>query len=494
MGFLADNAWFVGVLFEVCAACLNNLGLNLQKLTHVKLNERAVRRLLDEHASDLPLTPLPTSPHKEPGTPASVGRRIGGAPAMAPPTLGDTGEDEDAVSVVDSDSPEADEARRREERQREESSQQWKPKPWVTAAADRLLLSSSATAESYVKQPLWLLGFFFQVIGALCDFAALAFAAQSLIAPLGALTLVVNIYLAPFFSGERVSRRDVQSTALIIAGAVVAVAFASHDDEQRTPTEQFAFFTTVRFLIYATFITTTVVFLGSTVRFIDRIRASMAHARVPAVLEAREELKSVLRFLYGAMAGICGAQSILFAKSASTLVRFGFPEMFAHYEFYLIAGGLGLTLYLQIKYLNEALERFDALVIVPIFSSFWVTGGVVGGLVVYEESRHYDVLQSLLFGLGVAIIVAGVYSLSVRRRSSRNERTNSRLNLHRQSLAEGLEAGAAHGVASDPDSDAEPDVRDMATSPLAVEERALAPRKSSSSDADTGDGPQSFAV
>ena len=45
------------------------------------------------------------------------------------------------------------------------------------------------------------------------------------------MTLVANVVIAPIFLKEVVSKRDVLSTMLIVAGCAVAVAFASHSNE-----------------------------------------------------------------------------------------------------------------------------------------------------------------------------------------------------------------------------------------------------------------------
>ena len=47
----------------------------------------------------------------------------------------------------------------------------------------------------------------------------------------GSMTLVANVMIAPVFLKEVVSKRDVLSTLLIVAGCAVAVAFASHSSE-----------------------------------------------------------------------------------------------------------------------------------------------------------------------------------------------------------------------------------------------------------------------
>ena len=54
--------------------------------------------------------------------------------------------------------------------------------------------------------------------------------AESVVAPLGSMTLVANVVIAPCMLKERVTRMDLFATFLIVIGCVLAVAFASHKD------------------------------------------------------------------------------------------------------------------------------------------------------------------------------------------------------------------------------------------------------------------------
>ena len=124
-----DYHWAVGVVLAAAASIISNLGLNFQKLTHIKISD------LDEHAK-----------------------------------------------------------------------------------------------KHYYKNGVWMAGLFMIILGSICDFAALAFGAQSIIAPLGSLTLVANVFFAPCLLGETLTKRDLIATFTIVLGATIAVAFASHKD------------------------------------------------------------------------------------------------------------------------------------------------------------------------------------------------------------------------------------------------------------------------
>jgi hypothetical protein len=60
----------------------------------------------------------------------------------------------------------------------------------------REVLKPLTSQRPYPLQPLWLLGFVAVVLGAIGDFAGLAFAPQSLLIPLGGTSLIANIWFA----------------------------------------------------------------------------------------------------------------------------------------------------------------------------------------------------------------------------------------------------------------------------------------------------------
>lgn len=47
--------------------------------------------------------------------------------------------------------------------------------------------------RKYIRQPLWLLGLLLVTCGSMGDFIALSMAAQSIVAPIGSVTLVTNV-------------------------------------------------------------------------------------------------------------------------------------------------------------------------------------------------------------------------------------------------------------------------------------------------------------
>lgn len=112
-----------------------------------------------------------------------------------------------------------------------------------------------------------------------------------------------------------------------------------------------------------------------------------------------------------------GAQSVLFAKCTALLLRStiaGDGMMFVYWGTYFVLLGLGVTIFLQIRWLNSGLRMFSALMIVPIFQSFWILVSVISGIVFFGE--YSDIFGSpvngVFFPLGLLITIAGVYYLT----------------------------------------------------------------------------------
>lgn len=66
------------------------------------------------------------------------------------------------------------------------------------------------------KTPTWIIGLVMFIVGNCLNFASFAFAAQSLLASLGAIQFVSNVIFARFVLGERITWRILLATGLIV--------------------------------------------------------------------------------------------------------------------------------------------------------------------------------------------------------------------------------------------------------------------------------------
>ena len=90
------------------------------------------------------------------------------------------------------------------------------------------------------------------------------------------------------------------------------------------------------------------------------------------------------RFSHAVLSGILGAQSVLLGKSTAELLKTliaGRGNLFLHFGTYVILGSMITCIVLQVHYLNEALQRVEATIVVPVFQTFWTLVSVAGGFV-----------------------------------------------------------------------------------------------------------------
>ncbi|CAB4392126.1 hypothetical protein RhiirA5_478934 [Rhizophagus irregularis] len=80
--------------------------------------------------------------------------------------------------------------------------------------------------KQIIVSPLWVCGFIVYVIGSFLSFVALKFAPQSLIAPLGVVSLVVNLLIAPILHNQRLTMLDSIGVIIIIIGSVIITIFS----------------------------------------------------------------------------------------------------------------------------------------------------------------------------------------------------------------------------------------------------------------------------
>jgi drug/metabolite transporter (DMT)-like permease len=99
--------------------------------------------------------------------------------------------------------------------------------PSRVVARQGLLLSNG-------RKPVWIAGIVLVALASLADLVALAYAPQSIVAPLGSITLVANVFFSPYLLGEKISRLEIKSTTIIITGSVISVWFASHEEVKYT--------------------------------------------------------------------------------------------------------------------------------------------------------------------------------------------------------------------------------------------------------------------
>ncbi|RHZ29050.1 hypothetical protein DYB26_014476, partial [Aphanomyces astaci] len=265
--------------------------------------------------------------------------------------------------------------------------------------------------KPYNTQWRWWLGFFGVGLGSIADFAALSFAAQSIIMPIGAFTLVCNIFFAHYWLKEKLTRNDLIGTVLICIGAVVVTIYGSHENVEYTLEILIHLYYRWDMLIYLVVIIAVVWVLIGMLKRAELVLKKKG----PASLEYKAVLK-LHPLTYAGLAGVFGAQSVMFAKSSGELLKQTLrgDNQFDKFLTYVIIVALVITISLETHCLSLGLKYFDALYIVPVFQCFFITFSVIGGAVYFEEFKYFTMTQWIVFPIGVLITIAGVIVLSSR--------------------------------------------------------------------------------
>jgi hypothetical protein len=171
----------------------------------------------------------------------------------------------------------------------------------ATADADDSLSPAARRRARFVSWGFWLLGapVFTIVLGSVINMAAMAFAAQSLLSPFAATTIVWNTVLAPCYLREKLTRRDLAGTVVVISGCLCAGIFAPHSTTTYTLDELLALYTAPGFVVYA---------------------IAVACLLALSLLGSRSPLTPVRRLCCSALPGMIVGNTNILAKSFSELL------------------------------------------------------------------------------------------------------------------------------------------------------------------------------
>ena len=232
--------------------------------------------------------------------------------------------------------------------------------------------------QSHRRHPLRLVAFF--------DMASFSFAPQSLLAPFGALTLIINLLVAAPLHGDSVGRSDLISTFLVVSGVATCLANANTDAIDRTYDEIISLFYRPQFHGWVALV-------------------------VSGLALAAFRLKTAGTALcYPLMAGGLGGCTTLCAKLVGELGKASAP--------WYVAAIVGICIpcfaVSQLTMLNAGLGKASSLVVVPVFVATFVTCNAVGGGIFFDEFAGLTESQSKAYPLGLAMLVAGVLVLAGR--------------------------------------------------------------------------------
>lgn len=116
----------------------------------------------------------------------------------------------------------------------------------------------------------------------------------------------------------------------------------------------------------------------------------------------------IYQLFFAALNGTIGGHNVLFAKFTVEIFAMGSYYSFTYPLFYVTLFLMISTVLTQVKWLNEGLQRFDAIFVVPVSTAFWVFFSVFSGLVTFAEYRTMTWFDIIYFSIGILLVLLGV--------------------------------------------------------------------------------------
>ena len=302
--------------------------------------------------------------------------------------------------------------------------------------------------KAYYKQIEWIFGLLLVIIGSLGDFVGLALAPESIISPISSVTLVTNIFFAYFWLKEELSIYDFIGTLFIIGGSVLAVLFGDHASHSYDLQELLKYYSSTSFKIYAIccFIFVLIAYIllrkiePKKLRIIsltceydlalinNNLKAmAMLDNEIDLAEQAYEPYIKLHPLCYCIISGTMGGQNILFGKMVAELIETTIKgdNQLIYFMFYFFTICMLTSIFLQLHFLAKALQYFDAMYVVPVFTCFFISVSTIAGAAYFQEFATFSFKQIMLFVIGILITLSGVYVLSARKMLKKSQRLDT---------------------------------------------------------------------
>jgi len=252
--------------------------------------------------------------------------------------------------------------------------------------------------QSYLKLKLWWVGMTLMAIGETGNFLAYAYAPATIVAPLGAVSVVSNCFLAHFVLKEHIGMRNILGVCLAIVGSIIIVLYAPSSDQQLTMDVLVQYMTEWSFIVLVTLIVLAVLVLFS----------------------LKDAVKKRYVVVYTLICSLTGALTVMCIKGVSTALVL---TLQGHNQFYnvlpwVLVGTVVLTLMIQLKYLNLAMMHFGASEVVPVYYVLFTFCSIMAGVLLFKEYHQHcpidnpDCHYTLFFFGGCLVTFSGVHLIN----------------------------------------------------------------------------------
>ncbi|KAI0564941.1 Magnesium transporter NIPA [Gracilaria domingensis] len=278
--------------------------------------------------------------------------------------------------------------------------------------SSRLSDTASASELHILRNSTWWLGTFLMAAGEIGNFAAFAFAPASLVAPLGAWSVVLSAILAHIFLQEHVSNSNLLGIALCVTGAFLIGAAGPDVSAAEASLDADA---VIRLLLRTPFVIFMLLTLTATACLL--------------YLSHRTTLGQRYIFIYVGVSSLLGGVTVVCAKALSTFVRLTIEgnSQFGNLLLpFVLVTILAAAILAQLRYLNLAMAQFGNAQVIPVYYVLFTSCAMTSGVIMYRE---FDALttRNIPFFLGICSTMSGVFLVSKSVKAQRKEAANAKL-------------------------------------------------------------------
>ncbi|XP_077126987.1 NIPA-like protein 2 isoform X3 [Ranitomeya variabilis] len=235
----------------------------------------------------------------------------------------------------------------------------------------------------YYKSKLWWFGVLLMGVGELGNFAAYGFAPATLIAPLGCVAVIGSAAISVLYLKESLKASDVIGGTLAVTGTYLLVTFSPNASQDITGPKVERYFMSWQFLLYLLLEVVTFCVL----LYVYKMKG-VNHIVVLLLLVAL--LASVAVISVKAVAGMI------------TMTLKGDMQL-TYAIFYAMVVTMVASCIFQVKFLNQAMQLYNATEVVPINYVFFTTSAILAGIIFYQEFRGAASLNIFMFIFGKGI-------------------------------------------------------------------------------------------
>lgn len=252
----------------------------------------------------------------------------------------------------------------------------------------------------------WVVGTVIFVSGSLLNFASYAFAAQSMLASLESIQFVTNLIFGKFMLKANVTKNMLIGTGLTVMGTILAVQFSSRATLNLRTEDIKVLYSNPAYLIYLVLMIGMLFLLNFVYHYYEKRKVMGKPIRYSSI---------VIPLSYSIWSALFGTQSVVQAKVLAELLAVHSSEeenIFESWFTYTTIIAWIMTVGVWLSRLNNALSKFDPLLIIPLLQCSFIFFAIVSGGIFFKEFNEFNATQWVGFWGGVLVMFSGLVLLT----------------------------------------------------------------------------------